>query len=372
MEARVATARNLRVKKYGTLSLTASVHVNYFGRVMPIQTEKFAIPFEQLLAAAEHHASAPAKLIVCGEHAVVYGQPAIAVALSDVRARTALVRGEPGSGLQIVAHDLSKLWSRQTEPENPLLKLVENTLDLLEVSNRDLTISFSSQIPIASGMGSGAAIATALVRVVAAYAGHTFSPAEVSALVYASEQSFHGTPSGIDNTVVAYEQPIWYQRPPALADGTRPAASIDSLTISQPFSILIGDTGVRSATHRPVGAVRERWQKNPERYNQLFAEVGAIASQIRDCLTTGDQSALGPLLNANQKLLVRIGVSSPKLNLLVRAARRAGALGAKLSGAGWGGVMFALVTPDSRDAVRQALLDAGATRVLETLVGAPS
>lgn len=339
---------------------------------MQSQREKLAKPFAQVWTEADYRASAPAKLIVCGEHAVVYGQPAIAVALSDIRARSALSRGPRGSGPQIIAHDLQTVWNRETAADNPLLQLVERTLEQLEVAERDLEISFSSEIPIASGMGSGAAIATALVRVLAAYAGRELRAGEISAMVYASEQRFHGTPSGIDNTVVAYEQPIWYQRPPAQPDGTRPAPSIESLQISAPFSILIGDTGIRSATHRPVGAVRERWQKQPERYNRLFDQIGAISAQIRSCLASGDHKALGALLDANQKLLGQIGVSLPKLNQLVRAARNAGALGAKLSGAGWGGVMFALVTPESRDAVRQALLDAGAARVLETLVGVPS
>lgn len=313
---------------------------------------------------------APAKLIVCGEHAVVYGRPAVAVPLSDVRAYASVAPGAAGTGLRLLAADIDKEWSVATTPDYPLVLVAQATFDMLHLPTSDLTITLRSDIPIASGMGSGAAVATALVRALASYAGQELPPSEVSNLVYSSEQRFHGTPSGIDNTVVAYEQPIWYVRPPALADGSRPAPSITPLAIGAPLTIVIGDTGVRSATHRPVGAVRARWQAEPGRYEQLFDQIGAISQQVRDALAAGHIAALGSLLDANQRLLMRLGVSSPDLNRLIKAARRAGALGAKLSGAGWGGVMLALVQDGSQERVIDALKEAGAARVLATTVAA--
>ncbi|NCC37092.1 MAG: mevalonate kinase, partial [Chloroflexia bacterium] len=96
--------------------------------------------------------------------------------------------------------------------------------------------------------------------------------------------------------------------------------------------------------------------------------IGQVVHRVRTALADGDQQLLGALFNENQALLEAIGVSSPALNHLVAAARQAGALGAKLSGAGWGGVMFALVTPDQRSTVAQALHQAGAARVITTTV----
>ncbi len=308
-------------------------------------------------------ASAPGKLILCGEHAVVYGRPAIAAPLGDLRAYAQIEPGGPGSGLGFIAPDLGESWTAAGQPEHPLSELARATLARLGQHEIDLTVRLRSDIPIASGMGSGAAIGTALVRALAAHIGVALAPEEVAALVYASERRFHGTPSGIDNTVVAHEQAIWFVR-------REPAPLIEPLTIAAPLLLVVGDTGVRSATRLPVGAVREGWRADPRRYEALFDQVGELVMRARLALATGDAPLLGALLDANQALLEQIGVSSPELERLTAAARRAGALGAKLSGAGWGGVMLALVTPKSQPAVERALREAGAARVLAATVPA--
>ncbi|NJN16526.1 MAG: mevalonate kinase [Oscillochloris sp.] len=308
------------------------------------------------------HASAPAKLILCGEHAVVYGRPAIAVPLSDLRASAAVTPADLGCGLSFHAPDLGGAWSEDENPTDPLCELAQMTLQQFGRHPANLRVSLRSMIPIASGMGSGAAIGTALVRALAAYAGYEPTPAEVSALVYASEQRFHGTPSGIDNTVIAYEQAIWYLRgdPPTIAP----------LRVGEPLQLVIGDTGIRSATRLPVAAVRERWQADQPTFERFFDLIADLVVRARAALAAGEAIVLGALLDENQHLLEQIGVSSPELNRLVNAARTAGALGAKLSGAGWGGVMFALATPDTGERVGRALSAAGAKRVLHTTVTA--
>ncbi|HEU5102767.1 MAG TPA: mevalonate kinase [Roseiflexaceae bacterium] len=352
-------------------------------------------------ASGHSSASAPAKLILCGEHAVVYGRPAIALPLAGIRAHADIVDGRAGSGIAVYARDLNRRWRVADDPHGPLSDLIRSTLAILEpqvahVSNRPLIqslalrITITSQIPIASGMGSGAAVATAVVRALARHLGAQLSPAEISALVYTSEQRFHGTPSGIDNTVIAYEQPIWFQRTndeggatndesansssvPRPSSGTPPSRvshrpAIQPIVIAAPFTLLIGDTGIRSATRLSVGEVRARQQADPARYRALFDQVGALVARVRAALAQGDMAALGPLLNQNHALLQQIGVSSPELDALVGAAQSAGALGAKLSGAGWGGVMLALVTTDTCHQVRAALEQAGPKRVIETAV----
>lgn len=310
-------------------------------------------------------ASAPGKIILCGEHAVVYQRPAIALPLAGIRAYATISRSRGGAGVCFDAPDLGRRWSMVARPDDPLSELAAIALQRFGVTEPiDLRIAISADIPIASGMGSGAAIATAIVRALAAELGRALDPAEISALVYDSERRFHGTPSGIDNTVVAYERPIWFQR------RAEPPHQTEPLTIATPFNLIIGDTGIRSATRLPVGDVRRRWQEDPRHYEALFDAVADIALQVRTALAGGAIDALGPLLNNNQELLERIGVSSPELNRLIAAARAAGASGAKLSGAGWGGVMIALVDPAVAGEVHNALLAAGATRVLETVVSA--
>jgi mevalonate kinase len=341
-------------------------------------------PSPVLVPSRHTSASAAAKLILCGEHAVVYGRPAIALPLASIRAHVEIVDGPSGSGTSVHARDLRRRWRVADDPHGPISQLITSVLHYLQdqaIPAPDLHITISSNIPIASGMGSGAAVATAIARGLAAHLSRQLTASEISFLVYASEQRFHGTPSGIDNTVIAYEQPIWYIRPPTTDDrpptndaaqpsvvGRQSSPTIEPIVIASPFTLLIGETGVRSATRLPVGEVRRRWQSDPARYEELFDQVDAIAMQARAVLEQGDILALGPLLSQNHVLLQEIGVSSPQLNGLVGAAQAAGALGAKLSGAGWGGVMFALVAPDTRVQVAAALAQAGAKRVSETVV----
>jgi mevalonate kinase len=329
--------------------------------------------------------SASGKIILCGEHAVVYGRPAIALPLADVRAHAIVHSSTRGTGITIDAPDLERRWTLADAHDHPLSELIANIFTYLGIASPpNLLIEIESTIPIASGMGSGAAIATALVRALAVHLSRDLSAAEISALVYTSEQRFHGTPSGIDNTVIAYEQPIWYVRtspssavssqlqvtatkPPGTVDhGLR--TTIEPIAIAAPFTLLIGDTGLRSPTHLPVGEVRHRWQAQSALYETLFDAVGELVVRARAALALGNLATLGGLLDQNHDLLAQIAVSSTELDRLVGAARAAGALGAKLSGAGWGGIMIALVTPAIIQDVTQALRGAGAVRVLKTTI----
>lgn len=302
--------------------------------------------------------SAPGKLILCGEHAVVYGRPAIAMPLSGLRASVAIERQPAGSGLTVAAPDLGERW--QLQAAAPLAALARSALERLGAGEPDALLTIRSEIPIASGMGSGAAVGAALVRALAELAGAALGPEAVSALVYESERQFHGTPSGIDNTVVAYEEPVLYIRQPELPP------SITSLRVGGPWHFVIGDTGVVSSTKAVVGDLRRRWGEEPARYEPLFDAIGHAVMRINNALRADDGPRIGALLDENHRLLQAIGVSSPELDGLAAAARAAGAWGAKMSGAGWGGVMLALVAPGSAAAVAAALREAGATQIWTT------
>jgi len=227
-----------------------------------------------------------------------------------------------------------------------------------EVSGQDITVRVRSTIPLARGLGSGAAVSTAIIRCLAKHFSKSLEPEEVSKLAYETERIHHGTPSGIDNTVIAYEAPIYFLK-------GKPA---ERFRVGRPLLIAIGDTGVASPTKLAVEEVRRAWQGEPARYERLFDQIGEIASQARKAMEKGSLGQIGSLMDANQALLERLGVSSGQLGGLVEAARGGGALGAKLSGAGKGGNMIALVTSETREAVERALWRARATNVILTEV----
>lgn len=307
-------------------------------------------------------ASAPGKIILFGEHAVVYGRPAIAMPVAEVQAKAALQPGDIGAGLRIIAPDLARdYFLTEAKSDDPLAAIIQATLRQLNQTNLpDANLHISSTIPLGRGLGSGAAISTAIVRALAQLFNQPLAPAEVSALVYEVEKLYHGTPSGIDNTVVAFEQPVYFIK-------GRP---LQRMRVKHPLTLVVGDTGIVVPTHTVVGDLRRRWQAEPERYEGYFDEIGVIVNQARVAIEEGrlGPMAIGELMNENQELLETLGVSSPELERLIEAAHQAGALGAKLSGAGWGGNMIALVESSAAAAVAQALREAGAAQVITTEV----
>lgn len=321
-------------------------------------------------------ASAPGKIILFGEHAVVYGQPALAVPVTQVRAEATVIEKAPkekgkAGEIEIYARDLRRRYTLSKAAANdPLALAVRLTLDFLQlpITNNAFTVSITSTIPRASGLGSGAAVCTAIVRALATHFHAPITNSQVSSIVFETEKLLHGTPSGIDNTVIAYNQPVWFIK------GQPP----EPFTVAEPFQLLIADTGIASPTKITVGDVRAAWQREPKKYEALFNEIGAISGMARNIITktNADENyvpavalvALGMAMKLNHDLLISLGVSSPELDNLVQAALNAGALGAKLSGGGRGGNMLALVTPETSAQVEAALKQAGAVRVLSTTI----
>lgn len=305
--------------------------------------------------------SAPAKVILFGEHAVVYGKPAIAVPVSSLRV-TASIEERSSGGLEVFAPDLKQrfYFPRQDNnaEENAIEVAVRLTLERLQAKLPQAVIRLDSSIPIASGLGSGAAISTALVRALGSAAGRVLDPQTTNEIVYEVEKMHHGTPSGIDNTVIVYEQAVFFVR----------SQPIEPIKIGLPFSVLIADTGQGALTKVAVGDVRRLYEAEPERIQPVLERIGALVLEARKMIERGAIHALGQLMNENHLLLQQLTVSSPELDRLVKAALDGGAAGAKLSGGGRGGNMIALVTPDSAAQVRASLLKAGAVRVFETQV----
>ena len=307
-------------------------------------------------------ASAPGKIILFGEHAVVYYRPAIAVPVQQVLATADVMditQATPGE-IHLQAPDIQlDIWLHELRPDHPLARIIHLTLDEIEPGSfPPLRLHVTSTIPLSAGLGSGTAVSIAIIRALSTHLDHPLPLHRQSALAFEVEKIHHGTPSGIDNTVVTYDQPIYFVR----------GEELEILHCESPFTLVIGDTGRASPTAAAVGQVQQAWQQDTPKYEAAFDAIGQIASQARECILEGRVRELGPLMNQNQTLLEDIGVSSPELRLLIDAARASGASGAKLSGAGLGGNMIAIVDPDDADRVEIALQETGAVRTLRTEV----
>jgi len=228
-------------------------------------------------------------------------------------------------------------------------------------------------------LGSGAAVTVALTRALSSYLDHPMTDQQVNAFTYEIEKFHHGTPSGIDNTVVTYARPVYFiKRPPSPNHVERSASEdkagrgaggeVEIFKVGHPFTIVIGDTGISAPTKESVGDVRKLWEADKVRWESAFDKTAELSLTARRAIETGKWEALGELMNQNHALLQEMTVSSPELDQLVSAARTAGAMGAKLSGGGRGGNMIALVKPERAEEVASALISAGAKRTLITIV----
>ena len=312
-------------------------------------------------------ASAPGKIILFGEHAVVYGRPALAVPVTQVHADVEITDSD-SAGIWIQAPDINLHAELNTLPsDHPIASVIHNLFFLSRVSPfPSLNLKITSTIPVASGLGSGAAVTVALTRALSAHINYAMTDEQVNAFAYEIEKLHHGTPSGIDNTVITYAKPVYFIKNQV----------VETFKVSQPFTIVIGDTGISAPTKESVADVRMLWEADKAKWESLFDRAGAIVNQAREKIESGKPALsivevwndLGALMNQNHALLQEMTVSSLELDTLVTAALNVGALGAKMSGGGRGGNMIALVRPDQAESVARSLMEAGAKHTIITQV----
>ncbi len=303
-------------------------------------------------------ASAPGKIILFGEHAVVYSRPALAVPVMQVQVDVE-VADSPRAGIWINAPKINLRAELTALPaDHPIASVIQNLFSTLKlpIPASGLEINIESTIPVAAGLGSGAAVSVALIRALALYLQRSLSDEQVNDLVYEIEKLYHGTPSGIDNTVIAYAKPVYFIK-------GKPG---ETFKVGKPFTIVIGDTGMPAPTKQSVADVRRLWLKNTNKFEGIFDEIAQVSLIARRSIESGKPEMLGELMDHNHSLLQEMTVSSVELDRLVNVARNAGALGAKLSGGGRGGNMIALVHKDEAEKIAQALISAGAKQTVIT------
>lgn len=291
---------------------------------------------------------------------MVYGQPAVALPVQDVRASAAVSVDHEIAQPIIEARDLkleASLGGALPDAVQHIARAIELVNEkVVRLPQSGWRITVWSKIPMGRGLGSSAAIGIAVLRALITAMGKTIIPTELIQLSFELEKIHHGTPSGIDNTVIALEKPILFRK-------DREPAPIKAGNLF----FVVGDTGVSKKTVEVVSQVAEERNKNQEYFDRIFNQIGQLAQEGWRALRDGDSKKVGQLMNDNQTMLERIHVSSPELDNLIKAARLSGALGAKLCGAGKGGCMVA-ITRDGTAArtVADTLLKAGARRSFVT------
>jgi len=288
---------------------------------------------------------APGKIILSGEQFVVLGAPAVAMAVnlySEIKVKHSQ-SGQIEVTADIPLHLLDEANKNTSIVDNqallePLRLAASATLDHLSMQDRSVCVEANCQIPIGAGLGSSASTAVATISAVAKSEHHRLDRREIFKLAFVPENYLHGKPSGVDQAACAYGGTIQYRKP----------SEITPLHIRRSPKIIVCDSGIHRSTRTLVGSVVNRSKKETRAFRTHLEEVSGISNGVVKALKTQDNDELGLLMNRNHELLQRIGVSTPRLDKLVTVARKAGAIGAKLTGAGGGGCIIALCD-DERD-----------------------
>ena len=294
---------------------------------------------------------AAGKVILLGEHAVVYGSHALALPIQNAM-RAGVRIGGKGLKLRIPAwHTDVTLDLREPEARG-FAATAALILDALDIDERNLEISVQSQLPRAMGLGSSASLAVAVIRALDRSFELGLDDVAVNQLAFQCETLAHGTPSGVDNTIATYAEPLLFQNRGELE--TRPL----KLGAMPPIVVAWGDEPGLTAVQ--VAGVRERRLRTPEYYDSIFAKIDELTLESAEALESQDYRRVGDAMNLCHGLLNSIGVSTPTLERMVQIAREAGAFGAKLTGGGGGGSMVALC-PENSENVVEALTSYGFT-----------
>lgn len=273
-----------------------------------------------------------AKIILMGEHSVVYGQPAIALPLPSVQLSVTLSSRQDNQ--RIIK---SRYYHGSLENLPSSMIGIKKLIDTLSARFNDYEtgwdLKIESQLPAKRGMGSSAASAIAIIRAFFDYYDEPLDRTLLLQLADVEEQITHRSPSGLDAATVSSDKPLFYVKGRI---GVPIEMNLDA-------SLVIADTGKKGATKEAILAVKDELKNNNEKAEEHIKHLGELVNQTKDYLAQNDIVKLGDALNFAQTDLAALNVSDPSLDHLIHVARDNGALGAKLTGGGRGGCMIALM-----------------------------
>jgi mevalonate kinase len=305
-------------------------------------------------------ASAPAKVILFGEHFVVYGEPAIVLAID--RRVYVKVENQEDNTLHVRSTNLNlaacfeknRFRIEQGDPKEarlrfePVRQVVERIFEEHGASV-GLNVEINSTVPVGAGLGSSAAVIAATTVAVSTLLNVKLHKEDVFRLTCEAEKVVHGASSGVDPAIATFGGIILFQMD----------TGFKSLDLRMDIPLVIGDTGVERSTKAQVEKVKNIMEKYPQIAQLMMNTVREIVLRAMDALKENDLETVGSLMNVNHALLYGVGVSDESLEWLINAARKAGALGAKLTGAGGGGCMIALSNEEKLDRISEAIQNAG-------------
>ncbi|WP_207694616.1 mevalonate kinase [Enterococcus sp. DIV0212c] len=281
------------------------------------------------------HGQASGKIILMGEHSVVYGEPAIAFPFQETYISTKV---EPDTTMIVDCHYFSGKLSEVPAQLKSVKEVIVQTLTALHHETATLKITITSTIPAERGMGSSAAVAVSIVRALFDYFDIPCTSEDLLPLVNGAEKIAHGNPSGIDAAATTGNEPLYFIK-------GHPLESFP-MNVSNAF-LIVADTGIKGQTRAAVSDVAHLFEQNKQEISQHITELGHLTKCAKQAILADDVHTLGKVMNQAHVQLQALTVSNDQLDQLVTTARENGALGAKLTGGGRGGCMIALA--DSKE-----------------------
>jgi mevalonate kinase len=299
------------------------------------------------------------KTILFGEMFAIFGIPVIASALS-MSAEAEVV--QTSSGGWDIRDERREAKGYKAEKKGMQMESLERIFRHLRFRPENLRIRLGGDLPAMSGIGATGASSVAIVRALAEEFQLRLADEEVNAAAYQAEIAYHGpTTSGIDNMISTYGAVISLTRgEPNL---------VRKMKLRGPVEVVIGDTGIIANTKTLLAALGERKKKSPERYDRMMQEARQIAEEAMGGIEKFDLKGIGHLMDRNQSLLKEAEISCPELDLLVDLSRKAGALGAKLTGSGGGGCMLALTPGNELQEKVASAIESGGFQALRAKLG---
>ncbi|WP_410262178.1 mevalonate kinase [Alkalibacterium sp.] len=299
------------------------------------------------------------KIILMGEHAVVYGEPAIAFPFMATPVEVKIEKA--ATPTQIISSYYQGPLYEAPRSLNNLGVLIQTICKDLNQSSDHLSITITSSIPAERGMGSSAAVATALVRALFAYYDESLNTSQLLKYVDLSEKIAHGDPSGIDARVTSSDVPIFYQK----------GSVFEPFTLNISGYLIASDTGLQGQTRQTVEDVAEQVKCSPDQTLTLIKRLGQLTLQAKEAIEKNQKVTLGHLMTQAHEVLQQLHVSNDRLDRLVDTALSHGALGAKLTGGGRGGCMIALTrTKKEAEFISNKLMEQGAVNTWIHALGA--